>query len=229
MRPSISVLKANFRTPLHVDVFTSFSWSVNVCGKKRWIFLIPGEENKLKDKYGNLCYDVTDSLNSINYLEVIQQAGEAIFVPSNWYHQVWNLEDTISVNHNWINGCNIDTMWYSLSNHLNYVENEIQDCKEMKNFEDHSQLVLKTSFGMDFTDFYKFIDYIAKKRILQFSYNEKEIEFTEKRKLGRNHVLFDLFSLRNVIKLMLEHKDVKRLHYFRDLLKLTNEIENMIS
>ena len=33
--------------------------------------------------------------------KVVQEAGETIFVPSGWYHQVTNLVDTVSINHNW--------------------------------------------------------------------------------------------------------------------------------
>lgn len=32
---------------------------------------------------------------------------QALFVPSGWYHSVENLEDTVSINHNWINGFNV--------------------------------------------------------------------------------------------------------------------------
>lgn len=62
----------------------------------------PGQETYLTDKQGNLVYDVESlSLNDKqkfeNYgklkksFEVIQNAGDAIFVPSGWHHQVWNL------------------------------------------------------------------------------------------------------------------------------------------
>jgi hypothetical protein len=32
---------------------------------------------------------------------------QALFVPSGWHHSVENLEDTLSINHNWINGFNV--------------------------------------------------------------------------------------------------------------------------
>lgn len=66
------------------------------------------------------------------WLECIQETGDIIFVPSGWHHQVYNLvcfslllslyipatlfqcmisnvlqEDTISVNHNWLNAYNL--------------------------------------------------------------------------------------------------------------------------
>ncbi|KAG6460890.1 hypothetical protein O3G_MSEX012282 [Manduca sexta] len=106
-------------TPLHVDVYTSFSWSVNVIGKKKWILFPPGEENKLKDSLDNLpmIFD-PDKTKNIKYFEVIQEQGDGIFVPSGWYHQVLNVEDTISINHNWVNACNIQIVCNSLAKNL---------------------------------------------------------------------------------------------------------------
>jgi hypothetical protein len=34
-------------------------------------------------------------------LDFEQAVGEALFVPSSWWHQVLNLEPTLSINHNW--------------------------------------------------------------------------------------------------------------------------------
>ena len=31
-------------TPLHEDVFGSYSWSANIVGRKRWLFYRPGQE-----------------------------------------------------------------------------------------------------------------------------------------------------------------------------------------
>ena len=91
-----------FRTPLHTDVFSSFSWSANICGRKRWLFFPPSEGNKLKDAHGNLIYDYTDLCERNKKdlypliadvkspIEIFQNPGEIIFVPSGWYHQVFN-------------------------------------------------------------------------------------------------------------------------------------------
>ncbi len=54
-----------------------------------------------------------------------------IFILPKRYHQVHNLEDTISINHNWGNGCNIDLFWMFLEKELIQVEREIDDCKSM--------------------------------------------------------------------------------------------------
>ncbi|XP_066928511.1 2-oxoglutarate and iron-dependent oxygenase JMJD4-like [Clytia hemisphaerica] len=93
-------------TSFHADVFRSYSWSANVCGLKKWIFFPPGEEDKLRDNFGNLPFDVSSlSLDEmdITYFVTFQKSGEVIFVPSGWHHQVFNLEDTVSINHNWVN------------------------------------------------------------------------------------------------------------------------------
>lgn len=88
-------MKISFcRTPFHADVFTSYSWSVNICGEKKWILLPPGEEHKLKNKFGELPYDICDKdcdNFQVKYLLVTQKPGDALFVPSGWHHQVWNM------------------------------------------------------------------------------------------------------------------------------------------
>ncbi|XP_040208115.1 2-oxoglutarate and iron-dependent oxygenase JMJD4 isoform X2 [Rana temporaria] len=89
-------------TPFHADVFRSYSWSANICGRKKWLLFPPGSEGNLRDCHGNLPYDVTspalqDPKLFPNYqkccppIEVTQEAGEIIFVPSGWHHQVYNV------------------------------------------------------------------------------------------------------------------------------------------
>ncbi|KAK3082806.1 hypothetical protein FSP39_005921 [Pinctada imbricata] len=163
-------------TPFHADVFRSYSWSANICGKKKWILFPPGEEKCLTNKYGHLAFDVTsEELKNENLYphycdlhhcyEVIQEAGEIIFVPSGWHHQVHNLEDTISINHNWINGCNIRTSWEFIKSSLRDVQTEIEDCRDMEGWHNQCQVILKASSGIDFNDFYNFMELVAENRI----------------------------------------------------------------
>ena len=97
------------------------SWSANIVGRKQWTFLLPGEEEKIRDPLGNLPFDLaTEDLGDkgIKCVEVIQEVGEIIFVPSGWFHQVRNIEDTISINHNWFNGSNIMFVAKALTSEL---------------------------------------------------------------------------------------------------------------
>ena len=90
-------------------------------GRKQWTFLLPGEEEKIRDPLGNLPFDLaTEDLGDkgIKCVEVIQEVGEIIFVPSGWFHQVRNIEDTISINHNWFNGSNIMFVVKALTSEL---------------------------------------------------------------------------------------------------------------
>lgn len=91
-------------TPFHSDVYSSFSWSTNIVGMKKWIFLPIGEEKRLLDQNSRLPFSIDPEnlkTRNIPYYELLQGPNEAVFVPSGWFHQVWNLEDTISINHNW--------------------------------------------------------------------------------------------------------------------------------
>ena len=197
-------------TPLHADVFSSYSWSANIVGKKRWLLFPPRQEDFLRDIHGQLIYDATsDELNdytkyktydkrTIKYIDIIQKEGEIIFIPSGWHHQVWNVEDTISINHNWINGCNVLNVWRGLKKELSSVMEEVSDCKDMNNWGEHCQLILKSTYGMDYDQFLDFIIFIAKQRLNAIS-KKDEVRSFNKYTFGINHCIFDLNSIRLVL------------------------------
>ena len=74
-------------------MYGSYSWSANVSGKKRWILVPAGQEKKLRTN-GKLPNDI-GKINlkaaGIDFIDIIQTDGQVIFVPSGWFHQVWNL------------------------------------------------------------------------------------------------------------------------------------------
>jgi len=84
-------------TPLHVDVLRSYSWSANLCGRKHWLFFPPSQSRHLYDAHGTLlsawegseasASPAYPTLDQVQPISVIQEAGEAIFVPSGWHHQ----------------------------------------------------------------------------------------------------------------------------------------------
>lgn len=207
-------------TPFHADVFRSYSWSANICGRKKWTFYTPGEEEHLKDKYGHLPFSVSilesaeqgmyPNLDKVKHkFEVIQEPGEVIFVPSGWHHQVENLEDTISINHNWLNACNVDICWSHIKDTLQNVKREISDCEEgmeENEWQEQCQLILKASSGIDYADFFHFMSTIAKPRIehLQSLHGGND----ESKKL-KNIYLFDLSRVNHVVDDMLSDEDFK--------------------
>ena len=75
-------------TPLHRDVYCSYSWSTNVCGRKRWWLFPPAQTPLLFMRERNVCvHDVRD-VNHAHFpdfaktmpLVVEQEEGETIFV-----------------------------------------------------------------------------------------------------------------------------------------------------
>lgn len=230
-------------TPLHADVFTSFSWSANICGRKRWKLFPPGQEEFLKDKFGKLAYDVnclkegdTSEYPNVNKLsrfyDIIQEAGEAIFVPSGWHHQVWNLEDTISINHNWVNGCNIKKMWQSISSNLLAVKKEISDCRDMEDWSEDCQRILNATYGMDYFHFYQFLKYIAEARIEHLS-EHKPLTVYGDWQVATNHIVFDLVQVKNVLNCLISDEDFKSLPFYDkeqdSILNIINNISGLIS
>ena len=80
------------KTALHHDVILSYSWSVNPAVTKY-------------GRFGGLEGNSSESAA----ISVRQSPGDAIFVPSGWYHSVENEVDsatgfTVSINRNWFNG-----------------------------------------------------------------------------------------------------------------------------
>nr|XP_026488562.1 jmjC domain-containing protein 4 homolog [Vanessa tameamea] len=194
----------NTWTPFHVDVYTSYSWSVNVTGRKKWILLPPGEEEKLKDTLGNLplLFD-PEKFHNIDYFEIIQEKGDGLFVPSGWHHQVFNDLDTISINHNFVNACNIEIVWKALQKNLISVEHEIKEFREMPEFTSQCQLILKSVFGMDFESFVNFIIHIAQKRLDHM--NGVTSLLFNVYCLEKNHICFDLKIILKIIQSIQNH------------------------
>lgn len=147
--------------------------------------------------------------HNVKYFDLVQNSDETIFVPSKWYHQVFNIEDSVSVNHNWFNGCNIKGIAESLLEHFNSVEKEISDCKDMENYLEHCQLILKSSFGMNFQEFYEIISYIADKRIQSFENKSNIISF-KVFLFGGNHILFDLKAIADLCCYLSDNEAIKK-------------------
>jgi len=236
-------------TPFHVDVFRSYSWSANICGLKKWIFYPPGEENNLKDKFGQLPFDVLkidDKQLKTSSITIYQKAGEVIFVPSGWHHQVFNLEDTVSINHNWMNAYSIKYLFHHLQSELVLVKLEINDCVDMEGFEQQCQIILNSLSGINFNGFFKMIKYIAHKRLklkrkkhmdaVEYSSVLNELFITSQPRITKDQKRIlavekvkqfnkDLKALHKILSDLLEHDNFKN-HIFEDLLLDGHKLKN---
>lgn len=149
-------------TPLHVDVYRSFSWSANVVGCKRWWFFPPGEEEKLRPMNGRMPCDVRaiDIDKSVEFYVVDQLPNQVVFVPSGWYHQVENITDCLSINHNWLNATNVFEVWKHLQDQLLVVERATEDVCSTPGWHEECQACLRALTGLNFQEFFLLLKYI---------------------------------------------------------------------
>ena len=107
-------------TGYHTDVLGSYSWSLNLSGRKRWRLFWPVSEGT-RAVDGSVAtsgaeYEAgsMDGMDSQEYEEIIQEPGELMFVPSLWPHTVLNEAACLSLNHNWGNAYNVKHMCATL-------------------------------------------------------------------------------------------------------------------
>ena len=107
-------------TALHSDVLRSYSWSANVVGRKLWLMMPPevGRALLQEDDEGYavdlLDEEVWGRAAQVDVGEVrvgVQEEGEVVFVPSGWVHEVWQVDNCVSINHNFINGWSLPGTW----------------------------------------------------------------------------------------------------------------------
>ncbi|GAA5837786.1 hypothetical protein JCM9279_006859 [Rhodotorula babjevae] len=131
-------------TPLHRDVYSSYSISTQIFGSKRWYLFPPSCTPSLRplivaaereDSSVN-CDAWSDELKADfgarGMLVVEQAAGETIFIPSGWFHSVHNLSHpTFSLNHNWLNSHILPTIYSALAHEAARCREAIDDVRDM--------------------------------------------------------------------------------------------------
>ncbi|XP_078428433.1 2-oxoglutarate (2OG) and Fe(II)-dependent oxygenase superfamily protein isoform X2 [Wolffia australiana] len=200
-------------TPLHADVFRSYSWSGNVCGKKHWF-----QRNTVYDIFDEVSEKQFPGFGQTIWRECIQEEGEIIFVPSGWFHQVHNMEDTISINHNWFNGHNLDFVWKLLLRDYCEAKEYIEDIRDIcDDFEWLCQRNLAANTGMNFYDFFIFISRFTV-AIWGLLYHLKLVESSEFSMSSNvvKRLIFNLVSVYNVAKSMeyVEAFNPENIHHF---------------
>ncbi|KAJ6970552.1 arginine-specific demethylase JMJ20 isoform X2 [Populus alba] len=222
-------------TPLHADVFRSYSWSANVCGKKKWLFLPPSQCHLVFDRGFKSCvYNIFDDVSETNFpgfkkaiwLECSQEQNEIIFVPSGWYHQVHNMEDTISINHNWFNAYNLSWVLDLLSKDYKEAKEYIEDIRDIcDDFEGLCQRNLAANTGMNFSDFFIFLSRFFSANILQLycQLREDGISVWSSSKMAK-HLVFNLASIRRIALKLMGMGVVAGNHgFFLDLMEMLDD------
>ncbi|XP_050225834.1 arginine-specific demethylase JMJ20 isoform X2 [Mercurialis annua] len=221
-------------TPLHADVFRSYSWSANICGKKKWVFLSPSQCHLVYDRnMKNTVYNIFDDVSETQFpgfkkaiwLECIQNQNEIIFVPSGWYHQVHNLEDTISINHNWFNAYNLSWVWDLLLRDYREAKEYIEDIKDIcDDFEGVCQRNLAANTGMNFTDFLIFLARFFLANVVQLygQHGNNEIANCKSSKMTQQ-LAVNLASIQEIVHRMRSIEGVQGNDRFLDMKKILND------
>ncbi|XP_040987059.1 2-oxoglutarate and iron-dependent oxygenase JMJD4 isoform X1 [Juglans microcarpa x Juglans regia] len=197
-------------TPLHADVFRSYSWSANVCGRKQWLFLSPSQCNRVFDRnMKGSVYNIFDDVSEKEFpgfkeaiwLECTQEQNEIIFVPSGWYHQVHNLEDTISINHNWFNAYNLSWVWNLLLRDYDEAKEYIEDIRDIcDDFEGLCQRNLAANTGMNFNDFYFVLAHFCLANVVELCCLRRNCENSiHSSSLVAQHLAMNLRSVRKTV------------------------------
>ncbi|KAK8521440.1 hypothetical protein V6N12_005344 [Hibiscus sabdariffa] len=158
-------------TPLHADVFRSYSWPLLPLFLTAVLFHLRNMKNIVYDIFDDISETKFPGFKKAIWLECTQDQNEIIFVPSGWYHQVHNLEDTISTNHNWFNGYNLSWVWDLLLRDYKEAKEYIEDIKDIcDDFEGLCQRNLAANTGMNFNDFFIFISRLSLANVVELYY-----------------------------------------------------------
>jgi hypothetical protein len=98
-------------TPLHKEALDTATWMAVIWGRKRWAFCPPTSDSRVLRECPDLFDPETRSRLSREGISITlceQHAGDFLFVPSGWWHQVQNLEPTLGLSDNVINAANAD-------------------------------------------------------------------------------------------------------------------------
>ncbi|XP_071109711.1 uncharacterized protein [Haliotis cracherodii] len=111
------------RSSLHIDPYNWTGTNAVIKGKKRWKLFPPGQDHLLSVKSNKMCgfplecrkynspIDTFDSedynkyplYKRAHYIEFDQNPGEFLVIPAGWFHQAYNVEETIAVSGQFMN------------------------------------------------------------------------------------------------------------------------------
>jgi hypothetical protein len=181
---------------LHSDVLNSFSWSFNVEGVKEWKFFFPPNSSP------------SHTSSPVPIIVIQQKAGEAIFVPCGLKHEVTNLEETLSINHNWITTANIDQVWNCICSEMKSIEVEVEAWQLGADCWDARESMLRGCVGLDVTGFFFMILVRLLELLFQVeSLSEKTVDSSPQghaQEVWQRH--FDLVRLKQSLEALLRRQ-----------------------
>ena len=145
---------AGSSTALHSDVLNTFSWSLNVVGEKRWTFYCSSSfkrDEGIGEVFNNGDQEAEEDAFSFSFTQL---EGEAVFVPSGWQHNVRNIEETLSVNHNWFTAASIDKVWECILIEAKSVEDECNQWGIPSDDLDARETMLRGCIGLNVSMFF---------------------------------------------------------------------------
>eukprot|EP00835_Amoeboradix_gromovi_P007127 NODE_1078_length_1403_cov_0.666411.p1 type:complete len:361 gc:universal NODE_1078_length_1403_cov_0.666411:59-1141(+) len=100
-------------TTLHQDPLGTAAWNMLMHGRKRWVLFPPETPKEVvipfyAEQASRWFSEVYPTLNNVHKVEFVQHPGDCIYVPSNWYHAVINLDFTIAITHNFCSLSNFE-------------------------------------------------------------------------------------------------------------------------
>jgi histone arginine demethylase JMJD6 len=118
-------------TTIHVDPLSTSAWNTLVYGLKRWVLMPPDVAKEIAKSDDLVDKEQLEDNESVDYflkilprlkkkqgevfssriIEFFQFPGETVFVPSNWWHAVLNVQDSCAVTHNYASSGNFDRVW----------------------------------------------------------------------------------------------------------------------
>ena len=124
---------------MHKDPLNTNAWNALLHGRKYWLLLSPNVpasiangsafEHRYKGEgpspwtspqgwFTHILPRLREYIASANaagadyvMYEAVHYPGETIFVPGNWWHAVWNFDDTLAITQNYVNESNFDDVW----------------------------------------------------------------------------------------------------------------------
>jgi hypothetical protein len=96
----------------HVDTAGDSVWQLLVEGEKLWVLARPEKKDAMKAQFHKdrtirwSQFETTDRdwLVDNRCLQILQRAGDLLYIPSGWVHMVCHLTDTIAINSNLLHG-----------------------------------------------------------------------------------------------------------------------------